>query len=235
MNASASVERRHAFVLSATDTQTLWRLLEEFAGKTEATALCSDDLERTFDTPDELLAYDNPVSREIVKLSLASRSSDYNTRAEVSFFSNDQPSIRLRATGAEDSVTRFKAALIDTLGGMRPWYSPVARLDFIYVVGGIFLVLIMLVQAMTGDGKPTPGLSAGKAGLVIIITLAMLAILGLMIWVLNLLRRRFFPVATFSLGQGQRRHDFDERIRWVVFVGLLVSIVGSLFAALMRA
>jgi hypothetical protein len=54
---------------------------------------------------------------------------------------------------------------------------------------------------------------------------------GGLIWVLNRVRARFFPATVFAIGQGKGRYELDDKVRWVVIVGVFVSVVASLFVA----
>jgi hypothetical protein len=42
------------------------------------------------------------------------------------------------------------------------------------------------------------------------------------------LQDRFFPMGAFCIGQGIDRQAIDEKVRWVVLVGFLVSVFSSL-------
>lgn len=236
MSVTANMERRHAFVVNCEDARKIWELLEDSVGKTEATAQCSDDMERKFSNSEDLLAYENPRGRQITQLCFTARSSDRESRVDLTFSSGRyHPSIRLHATGPEALVSGLKQAITDKTAGIRPWYSPAVHIDFLYIVGALVFLLIAIAQVMVGTTKPSGGMSLQEAigGLGVIF--GVFGLLALLIWGLNALRRRYFPVATFAIGQGERRYDFDEKIRWIVFVGLLVSVAGSIIAALLGA
>ncbi len=46
----------------------------------------------------------------------------------------------------------------------------------------------------------------------------------------NKLREKFFPIATFAIGQGKERYELEEKIRWSIIVALVVSVLASLIA-----
>lgn len=75
--------REHAFVIRLPDLRKLWELLEEHIGTVEASAVCSDDIEREFDVLEQLSSYDNPPTKEIFRLSIISQSKDGKKSAHV--------------------------------------------------------------------------------------------------------------------------------------------------------
>lgn len=237
MNVTTNVEKTHAFVLGSEDVLQLWNQIGLEIGYVEANAVCSDDMERKFQTPEELVNYENPRSRAIVEISLIGRSADHASRAEVHFFGGERlRSITMRASGEEESISRLKAGFGELVDGMRPWYSPIVHVDFFFIVMAALLIGLSVLNMVVGDRKETAdsGMAPGMAILVTVVLGALVFGSIAITLALNRLRRRFFPVATFALGQGIRRNDIDEKIRWIVIVGLLVSICGSLIAALVR-
>ncbi|WP_273232712.1 hypothetical protein, partial [Pseudomonas kuykendallii] len=55
------------------------------------------------------------------------------------------------------------------------------------------------------------------------------------IWLTSFMRKKFFPISTFSLGQGSERNKHSEQMRWVVIVGFVISIVSSTLTTLIIA
>ena len=47
-------------------------------------------------------------------------------------------------------------------------------------------------------------------------------------WGLNRIRERLCPPVTFAMGQGKRRHENFEKIRWGVIVAFTVSLSAGL-------
>ena len=47
-------------------------------------------------------------------------------------------------------------------------------------------------------------------------------------WGLNKIRERLFPSITFAMGQGKRRHENLEKIRWGVVVAFVISLLAGL-------
>lgn len=218
-------------MLRAADAASIWAVLSDYVGPVGVTARCADDIEREFDSVDALTGYDNPLPRAIRSLSFRARSKDRETSASLRLGGGLSSTIDLDIEGPEPSVLNIRDRLSEVFGEIRPWYSPMSRVDFFFVVGAIFFFFVLVLTAMSGGAKSEKTLSFFQALRSATVVLGFLAGIGLVIWCLNRLRDRFFPVATFALGRGQERYEFDEKIRWVVIVGFLVSVFSSLVVA----
>ena len=125
--------------------------------------------------------------------------------------------------------------LKDAIDGTRAWYSPISRVN----IGTVFLaslgVLWFVGYIALGDlPGPRRGVELGQAVLLAAQVLGLFGALALFGWVLWRLHARYFPRAFFALGQGAGRYRVDENIRWVVIVGLVISVFGSLVVAFVR-
>jgi len=242
LQARAELDFPHAFVLTATQTKKVWQMLEDAVGAVRATASCADHLERTFTSAENLVDYENPRARQILRLEFSARSSDYQREAYLGFGGSFRP-ITVRVTGCEPLVSRVKDTLADIVAGMRPWYSAIARLD-IYRTMALLSLIWTVIYSPIGwislindvrEGR-RPGLTEIARWRVIIISvLIVLAMVGLLmlLWGLCWLQQRFFPVVMFALGQGQARYDVDDKWRWGVLFAFAVSTLGSIVAGLM--
>ena len=95
----------------------------------------------------------------------------------------------------------------------------------------VFIWLVIL--AMSDTSKPSPALTYAEASRAAAAAILFLVGVGGLIWGLNRLRRRFFPNAVYAIGRGVERYELDERIRWVVIVGFVISVLASLLVAFM--
>lgn len=89
-------------------------------------------------------------------------------------------------------------------------------------------MLVKFPQGSTGqpDISIKQSITIGLAAFVILgcsIATSIAAIIGS-----KKLAKAFFPVATFSIGQGKKRHDLAEQFRWGVIVAMAVSFIVSL-------
>lgn len=229
MTVSARFGEKHAFVLFTRDVTRLWSLLEKACGPAKAEASCSDGIQRIFTTPDELTNYENSRARAIKSVTISAHDEEYKQRASVTLGARYSSSIEVSIDGPEDVVVAAKNDLGEVFDDIKPWYSPISRIDFFYFVTAVALFAFVVLQLMVStDSGESQQLEPGFAILATGIVVGVFASIGALIWVLNGLRARFFPVAAFALGQGQARYELEDKVRWAVIVGVAVSIVASL-------
>lgn len=233
MSVRATLQTKNAYVLHPKDIRTLWNLLESKIGPTKAKALCTDDIEREFESVDELLDYDNFPARKIRGIEFSARAKNSASHASVSFSRNTLfGSIGFSAEGEEENIASLKQNIAALIGSVKPWYSFLSRVEFFLVVWAISTFYLLIFLLVTGVSDKMPKLSLGNAILVILLAILAMAIVSLIVIGLNALRSRFFPISTFVIGAGEGRYRTDENVRWGVivafFVGLAVAIIFAL-------
>lgn len=235
MRVQSKFEVPQAFVVKIEDLTKLWQCFEKSIGPPAATAQCADGLVRHFESLSELTGFENAERTKINSLELSARSREYRERAEVALGGKFLATISVTMEGEEDTISKLMLEVKDILYGMRPWYSRIARLDMFYVWFPIFLVVFLLLQIMAqGAPQPQP-IPFSKALGVTGFVLVLIFVIGGIVWGSAKLRNRFFPLATFAIGQGLGRHQHQEQIRWVVIVGFLVGVAASILATVMLA
>jgi hypothetical protein len=234
MEASVFNERKHAFVLKQSGLKKIWDLFEARIGSVSVETGCADGIDRKFSDWKQLTAFDNPPQKQIVSLSIDARADNWSKSANLRFSKSSWRSIELRLQGTEQVVSRLYNDINDILDGVRPWYSMFARIDFFYIIGFIcwFAFMVFMVSLPNKPTNAWEGLPIEKAILAVIIFICVFLVPAIFIWLLNKLRVRFFPCATFALGQGEQRYHLDEKIRWSIVIGFVVSLVASLIASL---
>ena len=229
MQARADLELRHAVVLKADDVKKIWKILDEAVGQVSATAACTDHITRPFANINDLAEYENPRARQIASLEFSARSSDW--QQEVYLRLRELPNtITLRVYGPEPFVSHLKDALADVLDGLRPWYSPIARIIPTYLVSYVLLSVGVISYSMP---MPSWKIHFERPADFIYLAIILLFIAGVFLAVfvkgldkLDKLWKRLFPLATFAIGQGQERHRVDEWIRTGVLIGpVLIGLV----------
>jgi len=234
VSVTAKFDEKHAFVLYPEQAEHLWALFERDFGPVTATMSCTDRIERTFRSTGELVTYENARNRSIESITFEARSDDYKKRAAVTLGARYSSSIQALIQGPEAVVMSAKNELGEIFDGMKPWYSPVSRIDFYYVVFVVVLFGFMVAKAMLGDRNgPSDPVALQKAVLLSVSVFVFLAFLAGLVWFLNQLRRCYFPSAVFALGQGRTRFELEEKVRWAVIVATVVSIVASMIVALL--
>lgn len=238
MEVSTQFNIQQAFVTTSEDTVKIWKTIENKGMLVKATVNCSDGLIRNFQDSEMLAQYENPPRASITSLEIAGYCHKPYATATVTLgsgrFLSSPVSVSIR--GEEDLVASMRTTLTDTLDGMRPWYSRIATLDMLSVWLFIFMILVWLALTMgllTLNMQPTPVISFKKALPILIISGAEVGLFYAVIRGVNWLLKYIFPVTTFAIGQGIRRHHHYEQIRWVVIVGFLVSVVASIFVTIL--
>jgi len=233
-----------AFVIRPDDLEKLDSLLESL-GQAHYDAHCKDGRDRSFDGVAALLAYENLASREIT--SLTARASNYSTGQSSSVtvaFHGNRPlygqNISVRISGRETVVDRFENGFEDRIAAMKPWYDPLARINFAWT----FYWAIMFVSVAMGIGLTVAkwlhvyeSANHRTATFGDIFTFAVV-LLGTPIGVgvaLNYVRDRLFPLGVFCIGQGERRHAGKEDLRRIVIVGIGISFVVSVVSGVLVA
>ncbi len=232
MNTSKDTSLRQAFVLTERDVSKLYDALTEFSPDITIEIKCADGLNRKMSNLDDLLKFENPLTREIRELVLVGRTDRYDRSARIRFMNEDYSNIWLSLEGPEDAVVKFNSFLEDLIPNLKPWYSRIARLDFIFT--GLILLLAaflgLLIFAATGliaNAKSSePDLKTTAIGWLLMAGILIVLFAGG--WLLNRWRKIVFPVAVFALGQGQKRHAEKEWLRSTVIVGFLVSLAAGI-------
>ena len=219
-NVHADSDLRGAFVVDGKAVSQLWQYAQEFTSAASATVKCADDITRTFDTIESLLTFENAKRISIEKLCIEGRSREKGRDITITIGRPYSPTASLVISGEELDVSIMKTKVSDTIFGLKAWYEWLATIDLIFAWLVVFLFLLVPSMLMNSRGTAQV-FPAGNTLFAAVISLGIVLAIGLAIWVVWLLRGRFFPVVTFAIGQGIRRYHFDEQIRWVVVVGFL--------------
>lgn len=233
MQVHATGDFTPAIIVDADSLQRLWTHVDSFAGPASATVSCLDGIERKFLTLDELLIYENSARAAAQTFELYGRTRDPERSVTVTVGRRYGAPATVSIRGEEQDVTSAKTKILDTMAGMRAWYSPVATVDLYLVWTVIFTSFMMLLQLMLPSEAPS---HSGKSFSEAIRTLGALLIfltpVAAIVITTAKLRARYFPLVSVVLGQSSRRHQVDEQVRWTVIVGFLVGLAGSVTYAL---
>jgi hypothetical protein len=209
----------------------IWSVLEG-VGEVSATALCQDDTQRRFKDGKLLLEFENPRAKQIRRLAFHARSDDRRRNARLQLSDELLSNVRLYLEGQEPAVSHLKDELTDILDGSKAWYSAISRVESWLVVPLLLAFTLVVLTAMLPDRQqPHPAVSFGRAVFMATFVVTAFVAVGALAWLLNRVRNRYFPLATFALGQGNHRHSHNEKVRWCVIVCFAVSVLASLTAA----
>jgi hypothetical protein len=202
-----SKDFKHAFVVQKSDIERLWKVLQDKRLTVTASIICADNTERDFDNCEELVGYENAKRAAITSLKISGKSSPSGeTQAGISF-NKEWPSvpISIQLSGEEGVVLPMEKKITDIVDGMRPWYSPVTEVGLFratWVSCRLFL-LMMVATALIMSIKKAAGIpDLGLENILkVILVMWFIGLVGL------ICLSRIFPVETFAIGQGLRRHE----------------------------
>jgi hypothetical protein len=210
-----------AFVVTPDLLKRLAIILEETSDVLEYTAKFSDGTSVHYDKIEDVIEQPNSDERSIVSL-IAGTAGENMKSAFVNLKENDSPSLEYTINGAQRDVIYFADQLDDWVAAVRQWYSPFfsgpsnpsgpSLILFITLVG-----LPLFLCARVAKAYPA---TLGKGAPYQWLLLVGLAGLGVAeYWILKL-----FPRGTFSIGQGERRHQFLVYIRRSVIFATVLSV-----------
>ena len=232
MKLSRSTFETRTFVLNWASLERLYSSVAERMPRVYISAKCSDQLDREFESLQELKDFGNPSRAAIQELKITGRDSEHDQRISISLSNERRSNVRISLDANEEDAIPLNDLATDSVDSLSPWYSWVSRADWYWLVLGGWLgtqlALIALKLALAGDkvitfstSTPTTAREVLKS---ILVGFAPLAA-GI---ALNSVRDRFFPIGTFAIGQGELRHSSAEVTRTVLIAGLAVSIVTSI-------
>ena len=239
MKESISTKRNHAFVVRSSDLEKLWKVLEDHIGTVTVSVECLDDVKREFNDLKELLSYDNSPARRIVSLSVESELDDWEKEAQIVFSSSpSRYAISIKIKGPERVDSGVKDKIFDILEGLKPWYFFLAprasSFDhmasfwaYILIGACVYFGLFFVWVELTKKFVSLDSFSEPNRGLFVV---SVLVIPALLMLTLNELRVRIFPLGSFALGQGERRYDTREKVRWGILLGSAGALATSLLS-----
>lgn len=234
MQVHASSDLPWAIIVDDDSIKRIWSHVHGYADTARAEVRCFDEITRTFETLDELLGYENNPRSLITQIEISGRSSEQEKSMTITLGRSYSTPTSLSIRGEEVDVSVAQDKVRDTFHGMKAWYAPIATIDM-YVFWSVVIVLAMMILQLMAPSNtaPTSGRTLKEALHALPKVLLILGGVAAAVWLTVFIRRRFFPMVSFAIGQGVKRYQFDEQIRWTVLVGFLVGIASSIaFASL---
>ena len=237
---SKTVFHEQAFVIKNEDLKKIDSLFKKFNAEPEYSVETVDGFRTTYYNLDDVLNLENPSSNSIERVKISGRSANPSWQAWIIFGKGRIANIRYSIT-IEDRINQMISELIGTrIEAVKPWYSRLSRTDFISYTMAMFSGAIIVSWLLIAIGFfETSGeeITTEEDALVKLLTVLIIgAVFGLG-WLLNKFRSKFFPIGTFAIGQGLRRYEVLEKIRWVflsvlgsIFFGWIASLIASLIA-----
>ena len=163
---------------------------------------------------------DDPVRR----MAIIAQSEDHKRRLSVIISDHWSQSVWLDLAGPKTTADAVDRKLDGWFDSVRPWYARLAVLNPVTVLI-VILPWVMLVTAMIRfllASNYTWGL-------------LFLALSGVVPMAIFSMLRFSFPAVEFDLGQARDRTTQRDAFRWTVVIGLGVSVLASVIAAVFVA
>ena len=228
MQVHATGEYTPAIVADSDSLLRLWKHVGEYAGPASATVSCADGIERKFSGLDELLAYENSLRAAAQTIEIYGRARDPDRSVSITVGCRWGARATVSIRGEEQDVTAMRTRILDSFAGMRAWFSPVATLDLWIFWTIIFAAFWLIVETMAPSTPAArPGRSFSEALRQIGLGLSVIAPVFLLVYAVSKLRARYFPMVSMAFGQGAKRYQTHEQVRWAVIVAFVVGLAGS--------
>ncbi len=242
------IQSRYAgsFTVHSSDVKEICNLLESKVAPPKISAACSDDIERDFNSFDELASYGNPPSKAIMSLTISSSKSWEEqrlgapiARASVDFRLNGVVSIAVE--GQERDGEDLRNKLKDVVDGTKSWFTLITKnlnsvvatmiASMVFMLPTWFIFFYYVRGASTTDSAETSLLEVPFLTLVLVVIAAclVLSISLAMPYALGGLQSWLFPGTSFALGQGERRDQIKEKFRWVLVALIPATALSAVF------
>lgn len=218
----------HTVVVDDVQLKKLTELLENSLGSVKFSVKCAGGRSYDFKSVEDLINYENPKSKKILKLYLFVRSADDLRSSLISFDADSgiMPGIYMQLEVEENELLNLEDKIEDVIVGMRPWYNIISRLSIWITMGVTFLIAIASVIILKLSGIMENVDDDMKYPVVRLIVLGTAALVGYPVYKMLL---TCFPRGVFAIGQGKSRY---KRLQWThSFIG---SIIGALILFVAR-
>lgn len=225
-----------SFLLMEEDLKKFFDIVKSYDKEVDISIECSDGVRRELTTK-KLLEYQNALSSEILAIRLSSSGESLNKELSISFRRTKWMAFRSPVTidiqGPDEVVSRYRTKIELALESCRPWYDRLARIDavgamltFFLVVSGAATVLGFAVTALGvyGNVSQEEPLYLRNFGpwLIAVLFVTMIFAVGLLG---NMMLSAWFPLATFAINDGLKRHQTADNWRWILISSVVIPIV----------
>jgi len=208
-----------AFVVNADHLKRLAEILGENAHPLEYTVKFTDGTSVRYGEIEEVIRQPNSSRRSIVSL-IAGPAEQTAKSAYMNLKKSGLPSLEYTINGPQRDVIYFADKLDDWSATVRQWYSP-----FISWASPVPFLIVIGLSMYIADrvARSYPHFATGKNVWLIVVLILAAAVIEL--YSLTVL----FPLGTFAVGHGEKRHQVVTWVRNTVLV-LSLSVVTGVIA-----
>ena len=187
---------------------------------------CKDETIREFSDIDDLLNFENSPSKEIKTLGIHVYGSEYTRNAFIYFRNSYFDQVHLDIDDSERKVFETIEFINEQLAGMRLWYSFIGEKAF-WIDWFISLIFLLPYTSKINDIILSLTKEAGGHQSLFLVTIVVIILLISIIW--NSVKKRWFPMGVFTIGQGDIRHKNKEVIRTGIILAIIISAITGIF------
>ncbi len=234
MDATFDTEINGAFAVHQDDLDKLHKLLSSRVGEVKVFLNCSDGVRRTPNSWADFKSYENSERKDIVEMSIRSRSGDLDKSVDVEFSRDGLAPVRLRIACPDDEFSNLKDDIVDILEGMKhKFLSRLFVFDYFkyfmlttITIGTIALMLLLFFGSDVTNGSAI-SISPFYGVLTIVYGLiwSTICIIGV-----TKIRAKYLPTVYFAIGQGAKRYE-NWKSRWLIaltVVGVAIGVIVTL-------
>ncbi|TAN68133.1 MAG: hypothetical protein EPN17_09835 [Methylobacter sp.] len=226
-------EVTHALAIQTRELLAVWKLLQENYSDLRLSAACSDGSILESNDINELLAYENPNYRYILKLELSARSSlDERFRLSYSNDSNTTAKLFIESQKNKEAF-HLISEMLNLIHEARPMWSPITRIKASTSLIGIGMVLGMWssIQHLIGPFKQPEALSHLTGIDLLYLGVLEALVFFALVWPIDKFQSWLFPRITFIIGRQEDEWQNRNRYRSIVFSGFALSVISSVIGS----
>src|SRR5882672_496567 len=220
---------RKALLIKGEELAKLDEAIRTFASAPKYRIVMINDIERRNATLEHVLALENALTDKIKQIYIEAEATPPWRAISLSVMTEGKketedaktpPNLFVSIEGPAHPVSDMNHQVNLRLAAMTPWYgwfSPIAPYGVLVCWGVVSLLIYALSKALYKHQWPAANIRtiiyvAGWIGLATL---------------LRAFQNRYFPTACFLIGQEVDRYRSADNVRWVVFVGLILSVVAG--------
>lgn len=219
-----------AIVLEKDNFSRLINAFESICPRLSIEATCRDGLDREFETLDQLYSYANQKSQSIVSLIVRGWSLERDSSFTIKIIDRKFENISLSYACEEQQAHQLSEAFDVFIDDSRPMWSWFAARGW----GGLAWCAVMLwlywplIIAFVTPGESI-SLNTSKPinWINLAFGIAFAAAMYAMMEITAKVTREWFPMATFCIGNGIKRHRNNGFVRSTVILTLILGLVSS--------
>lgn len=214
-----------AFVVNTDLLKRLAKILGETSNNLEYNVKFSDGTSVRYGDIIEVIGQPNSNRRSIVALIAGTGTAEKTDKSAYVNLRKTVPSLEYTINGTQRNVIYLADKLDDWSATIRQWYSPIFSRTASML--SVLLVALPVLVAYRVSLFYPPIVPAKGIVLIVVALLATAALEVCALW--------FFPLGTFAIGDGERRHQLFTYVRRGVLLTFGLSVIAGVVANLITS